>query len=198
MYKICSQCGANYYTRPSRNKRFCSRRCRLIAVERGLCTYQYDFVFRLDSLIRVGECIECNQYFWKIGKTKQKRKCCSYDCVKKAQSRRLKGRKGPDALHWKGGYEKVRARRQTKEYDDWRRKVFLRDNYTCLLCDQRGYSLVAHHIKPFVEYPELGLEVGNGATLCFSCHGILEGWIRGSRMIGFLINEGLLERLKVA
>lgn len=60
--------------------------------------------------------------------------------------------------------------RRTIEYKKWRKAVFQRDNYTCLICGEVGGELNAHHIKSFKKYPELRLEVNNGITLCISCH----------------------------
>lgn len=56
------------------------------------------------------------------------------------------------------------------EYIRWRSKVFARDNWTCQTCGIRGKKLEAHHIKSWVDYPELRCEVENGVTLCIECH----------------------------
>lgn len=60
--------------------------------------------------------------------------------------------------------------RQTKEYKNWREKVFKRDNYTCKKCGKRGVEIQAHHVKPWALYPALRYEVNNGITLCNECH----------------------------
>ena len=60
--------------------------------------------------------------------------------------------------------------RHCLKYQEWRRDVFERDNYVCVLCKQRGGKLNAHHIKPFAKYPEYRFELNNGITLCKSCH----------------------------
>lgn len=60
--------------------------------------------------------------------------------------------------------------RQTKEYKNWREKVFKRDNYTCKKCGKRGVEIQAHHVKPWALYPALRYEVNNGITLCNDCH----------------------------
>jgi 5-methylcytosine-specific restriction endonuclease McrA len=56
------------------------------------------------------------------------------------------------------------------EYKNWRRKVFERDDYTCVNCNKRGGSIHADHIKPYSKYPELRYEISNGRTLCVPCH----------------------------
>ena len=60
--------------------------------------------------------------------------------------------------------------RYTFEYKIWRKAVFARDNYTCLICGKVGGLLNAHHIRSYAKYPSLRHDVTNGVTLCNSCH----------------------------
>ena len=57
-----------------------------------------------------------------------------------------------------------------KKYMEWRTKVFLRDNFTCQLCQKVGIYLQPHHIKSWAKYKTLRYEVSNGITLCIQCH----------------------------
>lgn len=66
--------------------------------------------------------------------------------------------------------ERNQRGRRCKEYTEWRRKVYERDNYTCAICGQVGGRLNAHHIKPYAYYPKLRYRTSNGITLCESCH----------------------------
>ena len=70
----------------------------------------------------------------------------------------------------KGKTSTARKIRSSKEYMEWRKAVFIRDNYTCVLCGKRGCVLNADHIKKFADYPELRLNIDNGRTLCVNCH----------------------------
>lgn len=60
--------------------------------------------------------------------------------------------------------------RNSKDYSEWRKKVFVRDDYTCKICGKKGGNLNAHHIKSFKKYPKLRLKLSNGVTLCEECH----------------------------
>jgi 5-methylcytosine-specific restriction endonuclease McrA len=68
--------------------------------------------------------------------------------------------------------EKTAIRRSGK-YNEWRKAVFERDDYTCQSCGQHGGILNAHHIKPFSQYPNDRLDINNGITLCKECHRLL-------------------------
>ena len=41
--------------------------------------------------------------------------------------------------------------RESFEYQKWRSNVFLRDNFTCQKCKEKGGELHAHHKKPFAK-----------------------------------------------
>lgn len=63
-----------------------------------------------------------------------------------------------------------KRKRNTPKYKQWRSKVFERDNYTCVVCEQVGGKLNAHHIKKWSTHKELRFDIDNGITLCESCH----------------------------
>lgn len=110
------------------------------------------------------KCIICGTAF----KRRNKKETCSKKCLGEHRSNLQKGDK---SHRWKGGKtSKAMLVRNSKEYKEWRGKVFERDNYTCQECGIRGYKLNADHIKPFCLYPELVFDVDNGKTLCKPCH----------------------------
>src|SRR3990167_1859869 len=93
--------------------------------------------------------------------------------------------------NWKGGITPIHEKiRKSEPYQYWRRAIFQRDNYTCVLCKQRGGIKHADHYPiPFSAILnkliiEQGLEnlyqkalkyemfwvIDNGRTLCINCH----------------------------
>lgn len=60
----------------------------------------------------------------------------------------------------------------------WRTAVFERDDYTCQECGRKGGILNAHHVNAWFLYPSLRYDVGNGVTLCETCHSFhhARGW----------------------
>lgn len=67
--------------------------------------------------------------------------------------------------NWRGGSEQYRG---TKEYQDWRTAVYRRDGFRCRLCP--GQDLIAHHLYNYATHMDKRLDIGNGITLCVTCH----------------------------
>lgn len=84
--------------------------------------------------------------------------------------------------NWQGGITNKRDwLRFTKDWKEWRKVVFERDNYTCQninchFCDnKKGIKLHPHHIIPKEECLDLDFEemifnVDNGITYCEDYH----------------------------
>lgn len=88
------------------------------------------------------------------------------------RARKEKGNfSGKGHPNYRDGKAPIRKRMyNTKYFQDWRKAVFERDDYTCVFCFAKGGQLHADHIKPFAYYPELRFELSNGRTLCVDCH----------------------------
>ena len=176
MKKSCLECGKEFRTYPSRIKiglgKYCGRECS------GKNT-----------------CFKNGDKYWLGKKRPDLKKTDSIKTMfRKGQTPWNKGRVWPADVRlkislsnkgkhsgsknnmWKGGVTDENLRmRWSQEYKDWRKAIFKRDDYTCIICDSRGVFLNADHIKPFSLYPELRLDMNNGRTLCVKCHKI-HGW----------------------
>lgn len=65
--------------------------------------------------------------------------------------------------------EKNKSRLTISGYKEWRRKVFNRDNYKCIICGcsySRENPLIPHHLNSWDNNKNQRLDVNNGATLC--------------------------------
>lgn len=83
-----------------------------------------------------------------------------------------KGSPGAKNGNWNGGISSIEnSLRTSRRYEEWRKSVFERDNYECVIGGRaHGNKIVADHIKAFSLFPELRFEVANGRTLCEKCH----------------------------
>ena len=61
-------------------------------------------------------------------------------------------------------------KRKYKEYEEFRTKVFKRDNYTCQLSGQIGGKLVVHHLNGYMLSESERLDINNGITLTEEIH----------------------------
>lgn len=54
--------------------------------------------------------------------------------------------------------------------DEFRNKVYQRDEYTCRVCGQVGGTLNAHHLDGWNWAKDKRFKISNGVTLCEDCH----------------------------
>ena len=95
---------------------------------------------------------------------------CSQECKSKWQQENLCGENKPlyDPTISQEDREKGRI---IEGYNEWRREVYERDNYTCQCCgDNKGGNLNAHHKDGYNWCEERRTDVNNGVTLCDKCH----------------------------
>ena len=72
--------------------------------------------------------------------------------------------------NWKGGISPIRnCVEKTKVYKSWRAAVLALHSSTCQKCGSVS-GVLAHHICNFEDYPDLRIDVANGACLCEKCH----------------------------
>ena len=85
---------------------------------------------------------------------------------------------GENSPVWKGDNTiHGREERFDPQYHQWRRNVFIRDEYTCQCCgaknktgNKKSIQLHAHHIKNWNDNLEDRFDTDNGITLCSVCH----------------------------
>lgn len=163
----CKQCKGEYKVIPSlKNKlSFCSQECQnkwqsINKSGKNSNSWQGGNI----TLI----CKICGKEY-KVNKAQKNiAKFCSRKCLGKWKSENHKGKNNPNRKN--NATSKQQIFRSSKEYKQWRSLIFERDNYTCQECNQVGYKLNAHHILPYRHYPEFGLNIKNGITLCEKCY----------------------------
>lgn len=84
-------------------------------------------------------------------------------------------------------------KRKSLEYKAWRDKVKRRDGNACRKCGFEK-NLEVHHIKPLKKYPQFGLVLDNGLTLCGNCHSLLKGKEETENLRTFLRNDTKINR----
>ncbi|MBU2249782.1 MAG: hypothetical protein KKD77_23750, partial [Gammaproteobacteria bacterium] len=79
---------------------------------------------------------------------------------------------GEKHYRWNPDREAVRRDlRNDPVYKQWSREVKMRDGWKCKINNQdcKG-KVIAHHILPWRDFPELRYQVNNGITLCLAHH----------------------------
>lgn len=82
------------------------------------------------------------------------------------------GEKSPRYDKRKTNEERLKGRYMLggKNAVNWRKEIFVRDKYTCVVCGRLGGSLNAHHLDGWNWCKEKRFEISNGVTLCKVCH----------------------------
>lgn len=143
----CIVCGKIFKGAKYNANKYCSREC-------------YDFEHNIKNKIRI--CPGCGKPFEAKASND---KYCSYECWDKKRDMP----KGEDHWNWQGGISLINDRHDSREYKEWRLKVYQRDSYKCRYCGSKE-KINAHHIYSWKNYPELRYNIDNGITLCEKCH----------------------------
>lgn len=77
---------------------------------------------------------------------------------------------GTNHPNWKGGITKASLAERIKFRRTLQKRVFERDNYSCVLCGTRGGQLQVDHIKAWATHEHLRFTLSNCRTICMSCH----------------------------
>jgi len=180
----CGYCQKDY-ERDRKERRFCSVDCSRKALP-GRFNKKKNGAFI--------SCTFCNKSVYKprVHLLGSKNYYCSTKCIGLYRAGKPKPElSGENARNWKGGTKTLRRQIHTLyQYQNWRKQVFERDNYTCQGCSTRGGTLNADHIVPFsfliselkittkedARYCEKLWDVSNGRTLCVPCHTQTDTW----------------------
>ncbi len=95
------------------------------------------------------------------------------ESLKKMSESKMGQNSGPDHYRYISDRSKLNKTniRGDSGYTEWRKQVWLRDNFTCKIANPNCQGrLEAHHILGWKEYPELRYEINNGITLCHAHH----------------------------
>ncbi len=147
MNKTC-KCGKSFYVKPSLARVKC---CSISCGQKGR-------VFTEEHLRKLS--------ISNIGKHNYKRG--------PAWNKGLKGFMAGDKNgRWVSDRTKLSKKQERNDvaYREWRKNVWLRDNFKCKIAnpDCKG-RIEAHHILGWTKYPELRYELNNGITLCHAHH----------------------------
>lgn len=169
----CEFCGKEFrmISKSHENRaKYCSMQCKqnsFAAKMIGENAPNYKSGQRIKSIEKI--CKECGKTYLISPAHYNESSFCCKGCQNDWRSKNLRGEKG---TNWKGGVSGMRERdMMSREYKEWRQKVFERDEYACRGCgDDTGGNLQAHHIQSYARYPELRYSLENGITLCVKCH----------------------------
>lgn len=68
-------------------------------------------------------------------------------------------------------YQDESKDRRSSTYNNWRKEVWLRDNFKCKIANPDCSGRIeVHHILNWKDYPELRYQINNGITLCHAHH----------------------------
>jgi hypothetical protein len=161
----CQHCGNEFSVIPAvaKTAKFCSWPCKQQAqIGKRLGADHPRWI----EGAREKVCQNCGDLFQKHPRRAMslfvKQKFCCKPCADEGGFRYF----GEENPKWNGNPR----RKHPGRHAAWARKVISRDGATCQKCGTTGVEMHAHHVKPYIEHPDLRWDVSNGETLCYECH----------------------------
>ena len=156
-------------------------RCKECGIERNSEKLRYT-IEEVKEIFKKGGC-ELLETVYKNARTKMKYLCecdrtaeislCNFMKGKRCMKCSIEKRSGKNASNYNFNKtdEEREIERHYHEYDQWRKDVYKRDNYSCVICgDDKGGNLVAHHLEGYTPNRELRTVVSNGVTMDEDCY----------------------------
>jgi 5-methylcytosine-specific restriction endonuclease McrA len=160
---ICQFCKGEFKTNQYLNYKFCSHKC--------YGNSKKGITFTRKDKIKI-KCKRCKKEF-KVSPSLKNQIFCSRECFSLWHI-------GKNHYNWQGGKSKEYERfLNSREWFEFRKKIFERDDYTCQKCGFKNgkgikhRDLHPHHLKSATKYPKLRLKKEKVITLCHNCHGII-------------------------
>ena len=147
---VCLECGKEF-TSKHKGRKYCSVECRAKSQcnrEEVLCDYCGKSIKLSKKRIK-----NCNHHF------------CSTECHGKWKTGKNHPKWNPNLTD-----EDRQDRKYTEGYNDFRKQVLERDNYTCQLTGKRNSKLEVHHLKCYSDFKEERTNLSNGITLSKEIH----------------------------
>lgn len=173
---MCSVCGKyfkRYKSHIKSNNVFCSVECsykgRSLGLVHRVIKTPYDCFRRGEAKTRL--CLYCNGEYSSWDKD---RTYCSVKCYNKHKKEMVKGSNNPS---WIDGRSYNKRCYRGEDWEDIRKKIYERDNYTCVECGEKCVSkknknslkiIQCHHIENY-DISQNNNE-NNLITLCLECH----------------------------
>jgi len=173
----CEICNSSFSIKPKAKstKKYCGRDCFKVGISGRIQSREVvDKIAKSNTGRKTGIFIRCTlckkeKYIFPYLIKKIIGNFCNATCFVKWTSGSLNPK-------WKGdSYPENKRLRQSFKYRQWRKSVFLRDNFSCVLCQYKSKGtkptdINADHIKAWYLYPKHRFEISNGRTLCLPCH----------------------------
>ena len=179
--KVCQRCGKKFLANSGHSK-FCPE-CKKEMLICPVCGGQKKDIYhqfcsnscagkwKYENSIKVREALKKGTI--EADEITKKKRAKAISMAQKGKPRyNMRGENNPN---WKGGtYGTERHKDMGRiEYLTWRKKVFERDGYRCVVCGKVGGQINAHHIRSWKDFPEERYDVDNGITLCVNCHRLI-------------------------
>lgn len=194
--KVCLVCGKEFKVYKCREKeaKYCSKKCWGVALKLFPSEKWLNFLARKTRKKRNAQlikCENCSKEFYRQKSNISIQNFCSINCKNEYYHKNGKITVAKERnWNWKENRTYLyRTIRSCQKYRLWKEKVFRRDNFKCIWC-QNTEKLIADHVKQFAliifenNIKDLPMaykckelwDINNGRLLCLKCHYRTDTW----------------------